>query len=170
MGRISLPDISKVEEVLELITNQDKYVKYMNEIVVAHKAAKEALGDLQTKEQADVYLAQAADRHASAVRHETDAKAALAKAQNDVSQQTQDLAQEKRHWQTEYKSQADLQRQAGLDLAKEKEAFDTHVFVTSTKLKEEADANEALRLKLVKENERVDTLKAKFEKATKALE
>lgn len=62
MGRMPLPSIDRWEDVLEIVTNQDKYVKYMIEFQQAHDAAVASLGNLNVKELADAYLVSADEK------------------------------------------------------------------------------------------------------------
>ena len=61
MARPGLPSITKMEEVLDLITNPEKYKKYIVEFMTLHAELKNMLGDLATKELAESFLSQAAE-------------------------------------------------------------------------------------------------------------
>lgn len=63
MGKMSLPSISKIEDVLDLLTDPEKYIQYMTEFKQAYDEAHNALGDLKIKGQADMYLASAVDKY-----------------------------------------------------------------------------------------------------------
>lgn len=60
-GRINIPSITKLEEVLDVLLDPEKYKAYLVEFKTAYDLANDRLADLQTKEQADVYLASAAE-------------------------------------------------------------------------------------------------------------
>ena len=68
MGHRALPSISKIEEVLDILTNPDKYLQYMKDFKAAYDEAKQSLGDLQTKEEADAYLSTAHDQHVAMLK------------------------------------------------------------------------------------------------------
>lgn len=57
MGRAALPEINSVVEVLELITNPEKYITYLKEFRRIHKDAQDALGLVDTKDKMDVLVA-----------------------------------------------------------------------------------------------------------------
>lgn len=61
MGRQVLPSISKIEEVLDLVTNPDKYIQYMKEFRDVYNETMNVLGILDTKEKADRHYADAVD-------------------------------------------------------------------------------------------------------------
>ena len=74
MGRPILPSISKLEDVLDLITDPEKYRKYLIEFKVSYDSVKNAVGDLDTKEKADKYLydAQAQAKEAAQILKSAD--------------------------------------------------------------------------------------------------
>jgi hypothetical protein len=80
MGRAALPSIAKLEDVLDLIIDPAKYIKYMTEFKSIYADAKSALGDLDTKEKADFYLAQSLDAKDEAALVTRKAKDELLKA------------------------------------------------------------------------------------------
>ena len=78
MGKMVLPSISKIEDVLDLLTNPAKYIQYMQEFKTVYDEAHNALGDLHTKEAADAYLSSAADAHDAAIKYTENAKKSVA--------------------------------------------------------------------------------------------
>lgn len=127
MGRNALPPILKLEEVLDLITNSEKYIKYIKEFQALYQEAKLALGDLDTKEKADMYLSQAMDENTRVKKEKTKAQELLAEAyarqdainkeidlayvqlklaKDDVERKTQELAADKKSY-AEYKTEHD---------------------------------------------------------------
>ena len=77
MGRATLPSISSVTEVIELITDPDKYITYMKEFRRIHAEAEEALGALATKEALDLAVAKSVEDRVAFEREKADVKRAL---------------------------------------------------------------------------------------------
>jgi chromosome segregation ATPase len=59
MGKVALPSITKLEEVLELMTSPEKYKQYLADFKAQYDQVMLVLGVLDTKEKADGYLAHA---------------------------------------------------------------------------------------------------------------
>jgi vacuolar-type H+-ATPase subunit I/STV1 len=87
MGRIGLPSISKLEEVLDLIMDPEKYKKYLVEFKSIHDDAVMRLDMLKTKEDADKYFNEALDANTLAQQELHDVHATKAKAEQDIKTQ-----------------------------------------------------------------------------------
>jgi hypothetical protein len=85
MGRIGLPSISKLEEVLDLIMDPEKYKKYLIEFKSIHDDAVMRLDMLKTKEDADKYFHEALDANTLAQQELHDVHATKAKAEQDIT-------------------------------------------------------------------------------------
>ena len=97
MGRPLLPSITKIEEVLDLVTDPAKYLKYMTEFKIAHDQVLHALENLDTKEKAEAFLADARMQHASAKEALTQAEvkaSEVIKVASDKSQNILESAEE----------------------------------------------------------------------------
>jgi hypothetical protein len=64
-----LPSITKLEEVLELLTDPQKYADMLSELKSIYDETQSALGDIAAKGEADAFLAQAAQKHQDAVSY-----------------------------------------------------------------------------------------------------
>ena len=85
MGRPTLPDISSVSEVIDLITNPDKYVTYMQEFRRIHQETVYALGDLATKEKLDAAVAKLAADKTAFEQEKADASDGVAAEVKDLA-------------------------------------------------------------------------------------
>lgn len=92
MGKFQLPSISKLEEVLDLLLDPEKYKQYMVEFKDAYDQASARLGDVDTKIKAEQYLAKATQANQDAVAYliTTKEKLALAKQQLESVQQKEE--------------------------------------------------------------------------------
>ena len=77
MGKQVLPSISKIEEVLDLLLDPQKYKQYLVEFQQVYADAQAALGQLAKKDLADNYLSQATSAREEALQlvKETELKA-----------------------------------------------------------------------------------------------
>ncbi len=94
MGRISLPSISKIEEVLDVLLDPAKYQKYLVEFKAAYDEAANALGNLKTKEQADKYLSDAIDAKQEADVRDKKTQAHFAIVQKALADEHESIKQE----------------------------------------------------------------------------
>lgn len=99
MGRQILPSISKLEDVLDLLTDPEKYTKYLSEFKQVYDETLNILGVLDTKQKADSYLSdasakfKAADLHAHEVEYKINAETLKLAAQYaDLEEEAQSLA------------------------------------------------------------------------------
>lgn len=95
MGRLGLPSVTKMEDVLDLITDPDKYKRYITEFMSIYKETQLALGNLQTKEDAESFLVSAADAKDKAIRDKATAEAVLVDARA-VAEETLQFAQKQK--------------------------------------------------------------------------
>lgn len=87
MKAIYLSPITKIEEVLDLITDPEKYVQYLKDLKDAHAEVEAALGTLKTKKEAEGLLAQAFDASEFATKLRED-------VQNEIKTQREQLRQD----------------------------------------------------------------------------
>lgn len=163
MGRIGLPPILKLDEVLDLITSPDKYKRYMLEFKEQYEEAKAALGDLKTKEQADAYLAHAIDKAALAEHEREDAKQLLAKARIEAKELLESAKRESDNAHEQHEKQhaalilqAEALRKAETAFVEDKASATKHFIEEHEKLERE-------KQRLAKDQEFVAAQKAKFE-------
>ena len=90
MGRPVLPSIAKLEDVLDLLTNPDKYVKYLNELRQIHAETANILQLLDTKQKADVFLSEAQDVKTETLLFKQKVEAEIAQTRKELQL---DLAQ-----------------------------------------------------------------------------
>lgn len=95
MGKQVLPSISKLEDVLDLLTDPDKYIKYLKEFRDVHDLTMQTLGILDTKEKAEEYLAAAKVKEQEAKIFATNEKAKLSKHALELDQEAAVLKQSK---------------------------------------------------------------------------
>jgi hypothetical protein len=74
MGRQSLPSISKLEDVLDLLTDPDKYIKYLKEFRDVYTETHNIIGVLDTKEKVDRALSAALEQVTAADLYEKASK------------------------------------------------------------------------------------------------
>lgn len=169
MGRISLPAISKFEEVLEVLLDPQKYLQYMIEFKEAHTKAQEALGNLQAKDAADAYLAQANDKLVEAdkifIAAKIKADALVTKATNEAQSITVG-AHQSIHEANLAVSEA-KQELHKLDL--EKESFVNFVTQANSELKVAQDKLVVDQTAVARQQEKVTSLQTKLEQAQATL-
>ena len=68
MGKMPLPSISTLEDVVDILLKPEKYALYLTEFKRAHDEAESLLGLLVTKDLANEYLAVAYDKAEAAVK------------------------------------------------------------------------------------------------------
>lgn len=115
MGRMPLPSIDRWEDVVEILTNKDKYMTYLTEFQQAHSVAQTALGDLNTKERADEYLLVAQEKVQAAVKLSEDIRKqsestlqclaeAEAKSSADIAERTAKIAEHEAALQADHEA------------------------------------------------------------------
>lgn len=170
MGKLGLPSISKLEEVFDLITNLEKYTQYLSDLKATHDAAKQALGLIETKEQADNLLSDALDAKRRAFIEieamEAEASRKLTAAEEDRQAAhnlmvTWDSKVQVGLEDLEHGKQAVSKARQGID--QEKAAFADYLKEMKAGLLVEKSAIE-------KDRAKVTELKARFERANQALE
>jgi seryl-tRNA synthetase len=85
---IAPPQIGGVHELLDLISNPDKYQEYMEQLVRMRDEVVARLGDLDNKEKADTYMAIAQNKMDEIKAIE----ARLAKKADDLAERERRLA------------------------------------------------------------------------------
>lgn len=169
MGRAALPEINSVVEVLELITNPEKYVTYLKEFRRVHQEAVSALGNVETKEKADaLYVKVQADAKALAENQDafTEAKKdhaySLERAEDHLSQVAVDLDTKARNFDmySEREHASILKKYAEADATAKEHA--EHYAQLLAEIEFE-------RMQLAEQKQHLDAVKAKIEPVAKAL-
>lgn len=120
MGRAVLPSISKIDDVLDLMLDPQKYAKYLSEFKSIYEETQLKLADLKTKEEADNFLSRA---HAALLEADEIRKAAVKECE---------LAQTA-------KAEAEEYRDSAKQLVVKAEEQTAHVTSQAASLKHEQD-------------------------------
>jgi chromosome segregation ATPase len=164
MGRVGLPPITKLEEVLDLLTDPAKYKRYLDEFKAIYDETRLSLGDLQTKEQADVYLATADDTRNAAYKILADAKVSADKAYEEVKI----LRDEQRELHAEIQEERKEVGKATVDLKAAQDAFDKYKAEGELYLQKQREEITAKQQEIDELSAKVDAKRLKLEEALKA--
>lgn len=82
--QITLPDISKIEHVYNLLTSPEKYAQMLADLKEVITTAKEKLGDLDAKDAAIEYLSRAEEKYNSAQAYAAKVSKEVGSKLNDV--------------------------------------------------------------------------------------
>ena len=172
MGRAGLPSISKIEDVLDLLTDPEKYIRYLTEFKSVHDEVKASLGDLDTKAKADAYFERASDALAKSAVYVKSVKADAEKIASDVQ------AEKDRALVRAQEAAASIAGEHDRLSARAREidskyatcdAFVKGVAQEYDELKLKLAATDALRVRLEADSAVVSNMKAKLEIALTAL-
>lgn len=170
MARLMLPSITKLEDVLDLLTDPKKYQAYLEDFKQVHAQAMEALGTLKTKQDADAVLASAYDMKEKIEKQKELFAAQCVKRDNELDNLYTDFWTSKTASDIDIKEQQVTLAKAQAKLDASRAEYDSYVASTNIELKQKHDAIEA-QVQLFKvEKQEVEKLKAKFEHAMAALQ
>lgn len=170
MKQVILQPITKIEEVLDLLTDPEKYVQYLKDLRDAHTMATDKLADVDTKEKAERMLAEAFEASEFAVKHRSDVLAELARAREAFTAEQDRKRKELYQKLDEYND-----REAELSKAEKAHASTVEIFNRTKKtIEDEFDTRQAKmvvdRAALDKKMQEIDEKRAKAEATLKALE
>lgn len=169
MGRPTLPDISSVEEVLDLITNPEKYITYMKEFRRIHQETVDMLGQYAAKDTLDAAVATLARDRSALEDEKAEAKrtfkAEAAETAHDLAHLEAQIEKyrvevENEDTKLEEKERGVAQRYAELDQFEKAQRAILH------EAQAEQDAHYAI---LLQREEILNAAKAKIEPVAKAL-
>lgn len=150
MGRMGLPSISKLEDVLDLLLDPAKYQKYLVEFKEVYALTVAKLDDLETKEQAELYLAEA-----TRTKTQTDAALAAAVKSLDEAKLAEEHAKSLLGYAEAYRDETvekldESKKAFSLEVdafTDAKEQFSVYVKTEEARLAEESAASKARQIK-----------------------
>jgi len=165
MGRQSLPSISKLEDVLDLLTDPDKYIKYLKEFRDIYNETLNVLSILDTKEKADKYMSDASDKMKAVVLAEQKSKDKLATLYNDYTQADADLRSALREFDKKVEEDKSSFARREAEILKKYAECQAYVYTKTKELDTKYIEVSLLEKKLEADTKVASILKAKFEKA-----
>jgi len=169
MGRISLPSISKLEDVLDLLLNPEKYKQYLLEFKNAHDAATLALANLETKAQADTYLSQSITAHQHAEKARADAHKVLADAKYEADKMCEKMLAHADEINNRIVVEQKTLLSQMQEFKKAKAEFDSYKAASEEQIASQKRQNDQVRSELEKLSAKLEDKRVKISLAAEAL-